>query len=133
MTSPSHDKDQAASFSSYTAAITVLFSAIALGIVAWLPLCLLQAQVLADLWLWFVVPTFGAKPLSLGLCYGLGLFIHFGTRRHYFMLLPTRQPEIDPATFSRKDFAFRYAALIFYIVSTWGAGYLVAHFWAHTL
>lgn len=40
-----------------------------------------RGYVFSQLWLWFIVPTFGADPLGLALAIGLGLIVSFLTHQ----------------------------------------------------
>ena len=43
-----------------------------------------HAFVVAKLWAWFIVPTFGLDPLTLPVAYGLSLIASFLTYQHDF-------------------------------------------------
>ena len=51
-----------------------------------------QAWVATKLWLWFAVPQFEVKPISLGVMYGLGMMI--GVIRHRFHKIDDSSEEV---------------------------------------
>jgi hypothetical protein len=39
--------------------------------------CFVQAWILCKLWMWYIVPFFEFKPLTLPIAYGISLIVHF--------------------------------------------------------
>lgn len=60
----------------YTLASIVIVAGLLLWIV---PLIILRGYVLVELWSWFIVPTFGLRPLTFAQALGVSLVVAFLT------------------------------------------------------
>jgi hypothetical protein len=94
-------------------------------LVVTLPLALLHALVIRDMWQWFAVPALGLKPISVGLAFGLNLLAHALYRQAQRKHKPSETPWVD--------FIGYYIGSAVGSLTVWGLARLVAHYWTQTL
>lgn len=82
-----------------------------------IPISLYFAWAASHLWLWFIVPVFGAPPLSILQLWGICLF------------LGMLRPKFDMSKSEEKNWAGGVAAIILSPPLALGMGYAIKNWW----
>ena len=86
-----------------------------------LPIGILDAYVIRDMWLWFAVPALGVMPITVVQAFGLNLLVHSAIRQ------PTQTKQKSDK--SDKDIFVdgltAYVGFVLSILLTWFIGYIV--------
>jgi hypothetical protein len=86
-----------------------------------LPIGILDAYVIRDMWLWFAVPALGVNPITVVQAFGLNLLVHSVIRQPTQTKPKSDKPDKDIFV----EGLTNYVGFILAILLTWFIGYIV--------